>query len=341
MTEPVALSGAPGSPYTRKMLAVLRYRRIPYRYLIVSNPALADMPRAKVPLLPTFYLPGTDGALEAVTDSTPLIRRFEGEYAGRSLIPGNPALAFLDALIEDYADEWLTKAMFHYRWAYATDIAKASAILPCWRGLSVPDGDLAERGRAVAERQIGRLRYVGSNTVTGPIIEASYKRFLEAFEDHLRVLPYLMGRRPGASDFATYGQLTQLAEFDPTPAALTLSVAPRVTAWVGMMEDQSGVEPADEDWIDPANPPPTLKALLREVGRVYTPVMLANARAVAAGAAEVAAEVDGQAWSQQPFPYQAKCLKTLREAHAALAPDARKVVDAALDGTGCEALLAG
>ncbi len=341
MTEPVALSGAPGSPYTRKMLAVLRYRRIPYRYLIVSNPALADMPRAKVPLLPTFYLPGTDGALEAVTDSTPLIRRFEGEYAGRSLIPGNPALAFLDALIEDYADEWLTKAMFHYRWAYATDIAKASAILPCWRGLSVPDSDLAERGRAVAERQIGRLRYVGSNTVTGPIIEASYKRFLEAFEDHLRVLPYLMGRRPGASDFATYGQLTQLAEFDPTPAALTLSVAPRVTAWVGMMEDQSGVEPADEDWIDPANPPPTLKALLREVGRVYTPVMLANARAVAAGAAEVAAEVDGQAWSQQPFPYQAKCLKTLREAHAALDPDARKVVDAALDGTGCEALLAG
>ncbi|MCA3757299.1 MAG: glutathione S-transferase family protein [Phenylobacterium sp.] len=340
MTEPVALSGAPGSPYTRKMLAVLRYRRIPYRYLIVSNPALADLPRAKVPLLPTFYLPGADGALEAVTDSTPLIRRFEREHGDRSLIPGDAALAFLDALIEDYADEWLTKAMFHYRWAYAADIAKASAILPCWRGLSVPDSDLAERGRAVAERQIGRLRYVGSNALTGPIIEASYRRFLEAFEAHLRVMPYLMGRRPGASDFATYGQLTQLAEFDPTPAALTLSIAPRVTAWVGMMEDQSGVEPNAADWIDAANPPPTLKALLREVGRVYTPVMLANARAVAAGAAEVSAEVDGQAWSQQPFPYQAKCLKALREAHAALAPDARAIVDSALDGTGCEALLA-
>jgi len=316
MTEPVALSGAPGSPYTRKMLAVLRYRRIPYRYLIVSNPALADLPRAKVPLLPTFYLPGADGALEAVTDSTPLIRRFEREHGDRSLIPGDAALAFLDALIEDYADEWLTKAMFHYRWAYAADIAKASAILPCWRGLSVPDADLAERGRAVAERQIGRLRYVGSNDVTGPIIEA-------------------MGRRPGASDFATYGQLTQLAEFDPTPAALTLSIAPRVTAWVGMMEDQSGVEPNAADWIDAANPPPTLKALLCEIGRVYTPVMLANARAVMSGAAEVSA------WSQQPFPYQAKCLKALREAHAALAPDARAIVDSALDGTGCEALLAG
>ena len=340
MTEPVALSGAPGSPYTRKMLAVMRYRRIPYRYLIVSNPALADLPRAKVPLLPTFYLPGADGVLEAVTDSTPLIRRFEREHGDRSLIPGDAALAFLDALIEDYADEWLTKAMFHYRWAYAADIAKASAILPCWRGLSVPDADLAERGRAVAERQIGRLRYVGSNALTGPIIEASYRRFLEAFEAHLRVMPYLMGRRPGASDFATYGQLTQLAEFDPTPAALTLSIAPRVTAWVGMMEDQSGVEPNAADWIDAANPPPTLKALLCEIGRVYTPVMLANARAVMSGAAEVSAEVDGQAWTQQPFPYQAKCLKALRDGRAALAPEARKIVDAALDGTGCEALLA-
>lgn len=341
MTEPVALSGAPGSPYTRKMLAVLRYRRIPYRFLISSNPAIASLPQARVPLLPTFYLPGADGALEAVTDSTPLIRRFEAEHAGRNVLPPSPALAFLDALLEDYADEWLTKAMFHYRWAYKADIDKASAILPCWRGMAVPDEVLAERGKGFADRQIGRLRYVGSNAVTGPIIEASYKRFLEAFEDHLRALPYLMGRRPGASDFAAFGQLTQLAEFDPTPTTLTLSIAPRVTAWVGMMEDQSGVEPAEDDWIDPANPPPTLKALLVEVGRVYAPVMLANARAVMAGAAEVQAEVDGQAWTQQTFPYQAKCLKALRDAYAALPAEERAIVDAALDGTGCEALLAG
>ena len=339
MTDPVALSGAPGSPYTRKMLAVLRYRRIPYRFLISSNPAIASLPQARVPLLPTFYLPGPDGALEAVTDSTPLIRRFETEYAGRSILPPDPALAFLDALLEDYADEWLTKAMFHYRWAYKADIDKASAILPCWRGMAVPDAVLAERGQGFADRQIGRLRYVGSNAVTGPIIEASYRRFLEAFEDHLRVLPYLMGRRPGASDFAAFGQLTQLAEFDPTPMALTLSLAPRVTAWVGMMEDQSGVEPSEADWMDAANPPPTLRALLREVGRVYTPVMLANARAVMSGSGEVQAEVDGQAWTQQTFPYQAKCLRALREAYAALAPAHRAQVDAALDGTGCEALL--
>ena len=66
-------------------------------------------------------------------DSSPIIRRLEVEHAGRSVIPADPAMAFLDELIEDYADEWLTKAMFHYRWAYQDDIDKAAQILPLWR----------------------------------------------------------------------------------------------------------------------------------------------------------------------------------------------------------------
>jgi len=40
------------------------------------------------------------------------------------------------------------------------------------------------------------------------------------------------------------------------------------------------------------------------------------------------------------FPYQGKCLRWLREAHAALGPDDRRAVDALLRGTGCERLFA-
>ena len=37
----------------------------------------------------------------AVVDSTPIIRRLEAEYPGRSVIPRDPVLRFLDELLED------------------------------------------------------------------------------------------------------------------------------------------------------------------------------------------------------------------------------------------------
>lgn len=332
------LMGAPGSPYTRKMLALLRYRRLRYRFLSGRQAESLGLPRPKVALLPTFYLPDTQGGIEAVVDSTPLIRRFEADYAGRNVVPPDPALAFIDALLEDYADEWLTKAMFHYRWSYAEDTAKAAAILPLWRDLSAAPDSHARMGQQFSERQISRLDVVGSNAVTATVIEASYSRFLDIFESLLQQQGFLMGSRPGSSDFGVYGQLTQLARFDPTPMALTLQRAPRVSAWVDLLDDLSG-HPAPEDgWLPPAEVRDRLGPLLAEVGRVYVPALLANARAWAAGEASWATTIDGQPWQQPTFPYQGKCLQVLRAAQASLPPSARATVAGILAGSGCEAL---
>ena len=83
-----------------------------------------------VALIPVLVFPGEGGrADEAMIDSTFQIKRLEKMFAARSIIPPDPAIAFLDALLEDYADEWLTKPMFHYRWKYAADIHKASHVL--------------------------------------------------------------------------------------------------------------------------------------------------------------------------------------------------------------------
>ena len=336
----IALSGAPGSPYTRKMLSVLRYRRLPYRFVINGGAQMTNLPRPRVQLLPTFYFPGESGELEAVTDTSPIIRRLEAEHEGRSVIPSNPGLAFLDALIEDYADEWLTKAMFHYRWSYQADIDQAGAILPCWRNYSVSDAVLAQGSHMIKSRQISRLYVVGSNAVTGPVIEASYERFIMTFDAVLRDQPFILGSRPAACDFAVYGQLTQLAAFDPTPAALTLKLAPRVVAWAGIMEDVSGLEPRDEDWIDPASNPQSLLNLLQEIGRVYAPVMLANAAAVNEGRDQFETTVDGAPWSQPPFPYQAKCLQWLRADLADLPTPTRTQIDTILGRAGLTELFA-
>lgn len=338
----VTLNGVPGSPYTRKMLALMRYRRIPYKLIIashVTSKELTDYPRPKVPLLPTYYFPDRDGVLQAVTDSTPILRKLEAEFPERKVRPSDPALSFIDAILEDYGDEWLTKAMFHYRWAYQDDIDKAAAILPAWVQGRTSDKELKELGKGIAARQISRLRYVGSNALTAPVIEASYHRFLDIMESHLRSHRFMLGARPGAGDFAAYGQLTQLAHFDPTPMKLTAERAPRVYAWVGAVDDLCGLEPQESDWFDVAALPDTTKALLKEVGRVYAPLLLANAKAIQEDQSQVETTIDGKPWVMQPFTYQAKCLKWLREEYAALDGKSRARVDAALDGTGCEVIV--
>jgi glutathione S-transferase len=335
------LMGAPGSPYTRKMLGVMRFRNIPYRLERQSRmfSGAEDKHRKarvepRVPLLPTYYFKDENGEEIAVTDSSPLIRRFENEYEGRSIIPSDPALAFIDMLLEDYGDEWLTKAMFHYRWYYDADIKKAGDILPRWGGISQPEEQSRAMGDFIRERQISRLSYVGSNEVTKPVIEASFKRFIHLLDEHLTEHPFLMGERPGSADFAIYGQLTCLALFDPTPQAIILSECPRVYAWVEVVEDLSGYQVSDDDWLDIDNIPETLKNILTEVGRIYAPYLIGNARAVIEQANMLEMVLDDKPWEQNPFTYQAKCLQWLREAYESLNDKDRARVDVVLEGTG-------
>ncbi|NNE57840.1 MAG: glutathione S-transferase [Hellea sp.] len=339
MTDPIDLMGAPGSPYTRKMLALMRYRHIPYSVHWTSGSVPDGFPKPKVALLPTYFLTGRDGELEAVTDSTPLIRRFEKEYEGRSAIPSNPVLAFLNDLIEDYGDEWLTKAMFHFRWAFEADYKNAGPLLIYWGSSVIDDATAQGMSDYFTKRQIDRLYVVGSNDITAPIIEAAYGRFVEILDRLLAQKGYVLGGRPSSADFAILGQMTQLAIVEPTSAKITRDISARVRAWVDRMDDLSGLSPTVEDWTDAANIKDALGPLLTEIGRTYTPVMLANAKAVMDGDKTFETTVDGAKWTQPTFKYQAKTLGWIRDAYFNLKPKDQKQVDEILKGSGCEALL--
>lgn len=99
-------------------------------------------------------------------------------------------MGLLNALLEDYGDEWLTKAMFHYRWYYAEDIELAGAVLPHYADVTQTDETLQAMKQIFSERQINRLYVVGSNDTTAPVIEASYQRCLEALNAHLKHQPF-------------------------------------------------------------------------------------------------------------------------------------------------------
>ncbi|MAW53310.1 MAG: glutathione S-transferase [Geminicoccus sp.] len=323
------------------MVALLRYRRIPYAvsWAVPSEFCDANGIEKPNPIFEPTFLFNENGKIEARCDSTPLIRRLEEEYAGRSVLPPDPVLAFIDYLIEDFADEWCTKYMFHYRWAHQADAQNAAQLIPLGLNVTLAQDTLEARKEWVVTRQVGRLHVVGSNETTTPTIDASFRRFLIAMERRLSDQPFMLGSRPGAGDFALYGQLNQLVGYDPTSRAIAHDVSPRTVAWVDLMRDQGGLEPSDEDWIDLDDQSENLRSLLGEIGRVYAPAQLANAHAVQAGEQDWEAKIDGATWAQRSFPYQAKCLRWTNEKYAALNDGDRDRVDAAIQGSGIKAML--
>jgi glutathione S-transferase len=292
--------------------------------------------------MPYLIAPDANGEFTvAKSDTTPIISFLDKYQPDRPLRPIDPALQFLDLLIEDYGDEWLSKCMFHYRWNNAEDTRRAAAYLPYAFKAQMTSEEGAQAAAVFAKRQISRIGVVGSNEITAPVIESSWRRFLEIFEAHTQHTPYLMGNRPGAGDFACYGQMTMLVITDPTPSRTAFDVSPRAYAWTEKCEDLSGLDVTDSDWIDIDNPPETLLALLKEIGRVYAPFLIGNASAIARGLDRVECEIDGQPWVQSPFVYQAKCLTWLQDAYGRLQSSDRTRVDRVLVDTGCEALLEG
>ncbi len=345
--SPIVLAGQYWSPYTRKMRAVLRYRQIPFRW-VPRDSKWDDIPPAPVPIIPVIAYPKAsgDGYDDVTVDSSPQIMRLETEHTERSVVPGDPALAFIDMLIEDFGDEWVTKMMYHYRWAYDPDIDKAGKLLPLGRNLQL-DSDQAQQGYDfVTQRQIGRRALVGSTEWNTPLIEDSYRRVLAILQARFSRGDFLLGTRPGRGDFGIFGQLTQLVQFDPTSMQIAVDEAPKVIRWVERADDLSWL-PVDGDsgWESIDELDPAIHDLLGECGRTYAPFLVANAPALMSGADEVVCEIDGldgerREYRQAPFGYQGKCLQWLRDAYAALSDADRGRVDAVLNGTGCEQLFA-
>ena len=107
MPDRLRVLGGTMSPYSRKMVALLRYRHIPYQIIWGDiNQKLPELgiEKPKPVLYPVFLMPDENGQEIATIDSTPIIRTLEGMYEGRSVLPDDPALAFINYLLEDFED---------------------------------------------------------------------------------------------------------------------------------------------------------------------------------------------------------------------------------------------
>ena len=79
--------------------------------------------RLKPRLMPTVVFPHGGGAMH---DSTGIIQKLERSLVGRTATPENAVVRLLSSIVEDFADEFLTKVMFCARWIAPGEEAKAS-----------------------------------------------------------------------------------------------------------------------------------------------------------------------------------------------------------------------
>jgi glutathione S-transferase len=327
------LYGGGGSPYSMKMRAIMRYRRLPFDWVLVTPALRQQLQHDGPPVIPILRLP-EDGSLHV--DSTPLAYMLEERHPGeRSIIPDDPSLAYLSDLLEDMGDEWCTKMMFHYRWYREIDQIYSSRQIICDNSPGVTGTRLEAAAEAIRARQVGRMPLVGCTEQNLPIIEGGYHQVLGILADFVTRDEFLFGSRPSLGDFGIFGQLQVLAS-DHTPMHIMREQAPRVYDWVRRMNDLSGVE---GEWHTADDLRPEAIRLLEFTAANYLPFLKANWEALTAGEAEVSVEIAGRTWTQGVFKYQGKCYDRLRKKLAAIEGEPRRRLEQVLGDTGCYAYL--
>jgi glutathione S-transferase len=225
------LFGAETSAYSTKMRSYLAYKGMAFEWLPRTK-AREDEIRSfsRFPTLPVLV---TSSGF-AVHDTTPMMEALEADSPEPSATPADPATAFLACVLEEYADVWLAKAAYHYRWTRKKDqrLAAQRSIEDYYAG-EEPEDRKAEEDRAI-ETMTSQLRLMGLEGELGGVVEKSFKRFVKLLDDHLRKHPCIFGGRPSIADFAIAGQLIQMMK-DPTPAKIIEKDGEFVAKWCEFM----------------------------------------------------------------------------------------------------------
>lgn len=299
------LFGAETSAYSTKMRAYLKYKEVPFDW--VPRTIETDAELKSLSRFPTLPVLVTASGF-AVHDTTPMMEALEADSPEPSATPADPASAFLACVLEEYADVWLAKAVYHYRWTRKKDqrLAAARAIEDYYT--SAPPADRKAAEDQAIETMLGQMKAMGLEGELGAAVEKSFKRFIKLLDDHLRKHLFIFGGRPSIADFAIAGQLIQMLK-DPTPARIIEKDGEFVAKWCEFLQDPkpSGPFEALDDLKDTLGP-----LFAGELACAFLPWAAENLESSLAGADSFEVTLGKEALTLTPLRSAARSFRELR-----------------------------
>lgn len=272
------------SPFSAKMRVFLHYKGLPYVSMRMTGQSyMVEIPKlVGAPIIPVILTPTG----EVMQDTTPMMAWFEAEHPEPASVPDEPRLAMLHWLVEDFADEYMTRFSMHYRWG--NDLNRETLSRRIGRNLShgQPQQTIDMASAMVLARQTGFDHHLGLNDATRLDLDEQLLELLAILEEHFLHHQFLFGGRPSIADFAVYGQLFAHLWADPFSARIMEVHGPQTCQWIETItqlgDTRGAVGQVDfGPWIslDDGGLPNTLERLLAFIGATYIPLSSATARA--------------------------------------------------------------
>jgi glutathione S-transferase len=225
-------------------------------------------------------------------DSTGLALQLDSLNAGREpLLPRDPVLRFLCQVIDEAFDEFGLYMAHHNRWVTSAATNVMGEMTAREMRQLLPPFLRTRIARRLARRQVRRCPYLFSVAPEGyqcgmpaaltpparegfppthALLDAAWRRYLNAMETVLAQQPYLLGQRFTLADASAYGQLG-MNLVDGRAAELLQELAPRTFDWLCMIRDGGHRDSTGELALNDG-----LAPLLDCVAETFMPLMRQN-----------------------------------------------------------------
>jgi len=336
--------GSKRSFFTAKLENILRFLDLPFEF-IEKGPhdgSQIEM-RGGAGVIPLLKTP-EDWVL---WDSTPIARLLNSRYPDKAFIPPTPVQRIGALILEEWIDEWFTRAAMYTRWNFDESVEAvfggaiaAQLYQKSWFDLTDEEREAVKPliAQQAPFREImtkGGVK-IAASLENGQDVMVWFGAFLDDLSEHLRTYKFLLGDRPCVADFSLSGGFSAHFAYDPWPHRFVKERQPETLLYA----ERCWEAKADTaQWIADDRLPESWTPFFEEMAARYSRYQAANREALANGKAEIEIDLGFGPRTLPAVPYRELSRLDVRNEILALSKEAQDRVRKEIPGNILDAFL--